>query len=281
MKIRKLDTDKLPLVNDGQLSLFFIGVGSAFSKKHYQTNVLFIKGEDHLLIDCGTKCPQALYELGLSVTDISNFLITHSHADHIGGLEEVMLMGRYFRRQKPSIIINHIYQQLLWDMSLRGGAAYNEEKEGAVLSFSDMWNIIRPTWLEYYPRETFETQLGSINIKIFRTKHIPDFPASWHNSFWSCGLVVDERILYTSDTRFDRDLIEDFNEKFDLEVIFHDCQFFTGGVHAGIDEIRTLPDDIKSKIVLMHYGDNWADFEERVKDYGFLGLAKQWHFYDF
>ncbi|MBN1647564.1 MAG: MBL fold metallo-hydrolase [Spirochaetales bacterium] len=271
----------LSLVNNGQLSVFFVGVGSAFSKKHYQTNALIIKGKNHIMVDCGTKCPQALYELGLSVADIDNYLITHSHADHIGGLEEVMLMGRYFRKKRPNIIISDTYQHLLWDLSLRGGAAFNEEENGRYLAFGDLFNIIRPDWLESYPRETLECNLGDLNIKMFRTMHIPDNPTSWHNSFWSCGLVLDNKVLYTSDTRFDRELIESFNGIFDLEYIFHDCQFFTGGVHAGIEELNTLPAEIKKKMVLMHYGDNWQDFQKKVKSYGFHSLARQWNFYDF
>ncbi len=281
MKIRKMDNDKLPLTNDGRLTLFFVGVGSAFSKRHYQTNLLVMKGQDHFLIDCGTKTPQALWELGITVTDIKNFLITHSHADHIGGLEEVMLVGRYGARKKATIVINKTYQQLLWDMSLRGGSAFNEEQEGSVLDFGDMWNINRPCWAEGYPRETLQAQVGNIDIKLFRTKHIPDRKNSWQNSFWSCGVVLDDRIMFTSDTRYDPELVLNYNELFNFEMIFHDCQFFTGGVHAGIEELKELPAEIKSKMVLTHYGDNWENFEEKVKEYGFHSLAKQWYFYDF
>jgi mRNA degradation ribonuclease J1/J2 len=278
---RPLDAKPLSFENDGTLSLFFLGVGSAFSKRHYQNNLLIIKGDDHLLVDCGTKTPQALFELGRSVADIRTLLITHSHADHIGGLEEVMLIGRYVTRRKPSIVINPTYQNLLWDMSLRGGSAYNEEHGGNILTFGDMWNIIRPRWLGSYPRETHEVDVGSINLKIFRTMHIPEQPDSWQSSFWSCGLIIDDRVMFTSDTRFDPELIESFSAGFDFETIFHDCQFFTGGVHAGLDELAALPPEIKAKTLLMHYGDNWEDQVGKVDEYGFAGLAKQWHFYDF
>ncbi len=281
MKIRKHKDKTLSLANDGFLSLFFIGTGSAFSKRQYQTNLLIIKGKDHILVDCGTKTPHALYELGIEISDIRTFLITHSHADHIGGLEEAMLTGRYVKRQKPSIIVTKIYQNLLWDLSLRGGSGFNEEHEGMVLSFGDMWNVIYPNWLECYPRETHEVTLGSINIKMFRTKHIPDYPGSWQNSFWSCGIIIDDRVMFTSDTRFDRDLIDSFSERFDLEMIFHDCQFFTGGVHAGIEELNTLPSDIKEKIILVHYSDNWERFEDKVAEYGFHSLGRKWQYYDF
>ena len=90
MKVHKFEKKPLQLTNDGTLTLFFIGIGSAFTKAYYQTNLLIIKGEDHLMIDCGTKTPQALHELGVNIWDIRNFFITHSHADHIGGLEEVI-----------------------------------------------------------------------------------------------------------------------------------------------------------------------------------------------
>ncbi len=281
MICRKLKKRPLLLTNEGDLCLFFVGVGSAFSKAHYQTNLLIIKGEDHLMIDCGTRATHALFELGVPATSVRNWLITHSHADHIGGLEEVMLMGRYVVRKKPTIVINSTYQNLLWDMSLRGGSAYNEERAGNMLTFSDMWEIKRPDWLSGYPRETHEANIGSINIKMFRTMHIPEQPDSWQSSFWSCGVVIDDRVMFTSDTRYDPELITSFDEKFDLETIFHDCQFFTGGVHAGIDEIAKLPAKIKRKMILTHYGDNWEENLEKVEAGGFAGLAKQWHYYYF
>jgi ribonuclease BN (tRNA processing enzyme) len=281
MEIRELTSKPFSLTNDGKVSIFFIGVGSAFSKIHYQTNVLVIKGKDHLLIDCGTKTPQALFELGMQITEIRNFLITHSHADHIGGLEEVMLTNRYVTRKKPSIVINDIYQHILWDDSLRGGSGFNEEEAGKLLGFADLWDINRSKWLKGYPRETFEANVGSINLKIFRTIHIPDTSLEWETAFWSSGVIIDDRIMFTSDTKFDKALLDDYEKKFKFEIIFHDCQFFTGGVHASIDELKTLPESIKKKMVLMHYGDNWKQFEDKVKEYGFIDLARQWNFYDF
>jgi hypothetical protein len=166
-------------------------------------------------------------------------------------------------------------------MSLRGGIGYNEEVAGDLLCFSDFFDVVKPQWLSGYPRESFGIKVGDIDIKITRTKHIPDSSTDWQSSFWSCGLIIDERILFTSDTRYDPELVTDFNNKFNLDAIFHDCQFYTGGVHASIDELNQFPPEIKKKIYLSHYGDNWEDNDDKIKKFGFAGRANQHQYYNF
>jgi len=279
---RELRSAPLSLTNDGQLSLFFVGVGAAFSKRRYQTNLLIVKGDDHLLVDCGTRTPQAFHELGLPIAGVRNYFVTHSHADHVGGLEEVMLVNRYGTRNRPHIWITEAFQTPLWDMSLRGGNAFNEESEGRNLSFTDYWQVHRPEWKPGFPRETYEFQVGSIRLQAFRTMHVPGSAAGWSQSFWSTGLVIDGRVLYTGDTRFDPALLDEAGERHDIEAVFHDCQFTPpGGVHASLDELRTLPADLKRKMVLMHYGDDWEAHRDRVEEGGFWGLAPQWAYLDF
>ena len=277
---RNITNKKLELTNNGNLSIFFVGTGSAFTKKLYQTNFIIIKGDDHILIDCGTKLPQALYELGLSVSDVKNYLITHSHADHIGGLEEVMLSSKYISKSVPSIIITKTYKHLLWDLSLRGGCGFNQDEFGKQLRFENFWDVHYPKRINIFSRDAYEADTGAINIKMFRTMHIPE-EDSWDSGFWSCGLIIDDRILFTGDTRFDPEFLKEADSIFNFEVIFHDCQFFSGGVHAGIDEIKTLPNELKKKILLVHYGDNFEEKKELIKDYGLAGFAQQWVYYDF
>lgn len=277
VKIRR--RKRIQLTNRGELSLFFLGTGSAFAKVLNQNNLLIIKGDDHLLIDCGTKCTQALHDCGVAVPEVRNFLITHSHADHVGGLEEVMMSARYISRSRPSMVITEAYEEILWEESLKGGAAHSET--GVLLGFEDFWHVIRPRLCEGFPRETFEAEIGSINVKMPRTMHIPDRATSWEDSFWSCGVIVDDRVLFTSDTRFDPDLIYDFDEMFDFDLIFHDCQFFTGGVHASLEELSSLPAALKAKIVLMHYSDQWKDQRQAAKDAGFHSFAVEGGLYEF
>ena len=278
MKISRKPANPVSLVTKGDLSLYFVGSGSAFARTLYQNNLLITKDRHHLLIDCGTRRSQALHEAGLHFSEIQNYLITHSHADHIGGLEEVQLFARYVLQRKPNMVINKPYEKILWEQSLRGGS---EISESGRLTFSDLWNTQRPKKLSGYPRETLETNVGDINIKMPRTLHFPDNAKSWRESAWSCGVIIDDRIFFTSDTQFDRELVEGYDKRFNFEVIFHDCQLFTGGVHTSIDELCTLPKRLRKKIVLMHYGDNWRDFRQQAKDAGFQSWAKQGHTYTF
>ena len=269
--------EKLSLRNNGDLEIFFIGVGNAKARKNNNLNLLLIKGDEHLMVDFGVTASRALHQTArLEVTDIGKFLITHSHADHIGGLEEAALDNRYVSRpshKKPKLqmVITPAYQEILWDRSLRGGLEWNEEikTEQRRLTFTDYFDPIRPRWARNFPREAYRVSIGNINIEMFRTKHVPDNADNWEDSFSSFGLFVDDRVFLSMDTRFDPQLIEEYADR--SEVMFHDVQFFPGAVHAPLEDLKTLPEEVKAKMHLMHYGDTF----DKQDITGFAGWAKQ------
>lgn len=56
-------------------------------------SVLVSDGETHLLLDAGISCRRittALRDVGLSPEDLSGILITHTHTDHISGLQTLL-----------------------------------------------------------------------------------------------------------------------------------------------------------------------------------------------
>lgn len=271
----KIIKDGFSLKNDRELELFFIGVGSAFAAKHNQTNFLIVKGGTHIMVDFGMTGPQALLQTtGLKPIDIETVLPTHSHADHTGGIECLALMNRYvgipfMKKSKIKAIIPPEYQRVLWDATLSGGLENNElDDDKKNLSFTDYFDVIRPVWKTHQPREIFEIDYGGIRLEIFRTKHIPDLSSSWEDSHTSYGMMIDDRVFFSGDTRFDKDLIDIYS---DAEIMFHDVQFFPGGVHASLEELKTLPEDIKKKMHLVHYADNWG--EQDIA--GFAGWTQQ------
>ncbi len=272
-----LPHEKLLLTNSGDLEVFFIGVGSAAAKKNNNLNLLLIKGDEHVMVDFGFTASRALTQTArLQVGDIDTFLITHSHADHIGGLEEAALENRYVGRKfkgkrKLRMVVTKRYQDILWDRSLRGGLECNEEDEVAnrYLGFCDYFEPIHPVWGRREPREVDRVIVGNIEIELFRTKHVPDSAGDWDKSFVSYGLFVDGHVFISMDTRFDPALIEEYADR--SSIMFHDVQFFPGAVHDPLADLKTLPEEVKAKMHLVHYADNF----DQQDITGFGGWAKQ------
>ena len=69
------------------MRLTFLGTGSAFCMKNFQTNVLIERNGKNLLVDAGSDIRFSLKEQGFYYGDIDAIYVTHLHADHIGGLE--------------------------------------------------------------------------------------------------------------------------------------------------------------------------------------------------
>lgn len=279
MKTRHF-VSNIELTNSGNLSLFFLGTGNAFTKTAFQTNLLIIKGQDHLLVDCGTLCSYAFENMyNGRITDIKNLLLTHPHADHIGGVEELALEGKYITKRLVNLVITDEFKKSLWEESLKGGIQYSEE---GVMTFDDYFNQIKPVCIQKKPFEMFETNVGSINIKLFRTRHVTTRKKSLKKSQISYGLIIDDRILFTADTQFNPSQLQFLLDKYNkIEVIFHDCDVmgYSRGVHAAYDELVTLPKEIKEKTFLSHYSEAVSTIDALVD--GFAGLAKHWVYYDF
>ena len=292
-KINKIckNGEPLQLETSGNLRIVFLGVGSAFTKRKRQSNFLIIQGDYHVLVDCGTLGSLALDDIGLSVTKVQCYLPTHSHADHIGGFEEIALVNRYITNSlnKPKMIIVEEYQDLLWAKSLSGGIEFCETKEGKPLQLTDFFDILRPKETVILGQKTWLYQHGPIDLVFMRTRHIPDSTTSIDEAQWCSGILVNNRVWVSGDTMFDRDYPTSFSEI--SEVMFHDCQMFKGGVHASYSELMTLPAEVRSKMYLYHYNDNWDNpktwvgtsdnFTGDPLQDGFLGWAQQQVAYDF
>lgn len=275
--------EKLELTNDGKLSLFFIGSGSAFSKQNFQTNVVIVKGNQNILLDCGTLCSYVLHNVYNSdISQFKNILITHPHADHIGGIEEVALLGMYYSHQKPTLIITKKLEKKLWKESLAGGIQFSEKGK---MKYSDYFSTCKTKLVQKRPFEIFETNIGGvggINIKLFRTKHVTSHKNSFFHSLLSYGVIIDEKVLFTGDTQFNEQQIQNLLFKYPtIETIFHDCDVsgYARGVHASYEQLCTSPKEAKAKMYLCHY--DVSINKKNIHKDGFAGLAKQGYYYEF
>lgn len=76
-----------------------LGHGGAFSPLSVG-NTSFLVDYDRfkILVDCGTTVPESLAEIGVDPGSITHCVITHLHADHVGGLERLLYHRHYISK---------------------------------------------------------------------------------------------------------------------------------------------------------------------------------------
>ncbi len=277
----------------GVLRVGFWGCGSAFAVNQYQSNMVIIKGETAAFIDLGSKLPVKLGEFGLSVHDVKHLIVTHSHADHVGAVEELGLKRRYeapllqamaeghqlppkgngdiFKRveeirtngeTRVPLYAPQNYAHDLWGQTLRGGMAHSEEVDlGGPTGRMTLGHFfdLQPPKKVYgkYDRDAWEFDIGEgkdkIHFLMFVGPHIPDTATSLDENFFSAGFIIDNRVMISGDTRYDPQAILQIGAE--CETIFNDCQSFSGGVHVFYNELCGLPPEVKKKMFLYHCDD--------------------------
>lgn len=223
-----------------------LGTGSAFAKRYNNNNAL-LEAEDgkRILVDCGITLPKALHDHGLSFSDVDAVLISHIHADHVGGLEELAFQMMFKYGRKPVLYIAEKLVAPLWEHTLRGGLVQGE------LNALDHFFEVKPL----QPEVSYELAPG-IAVKLIQTDHIPGKV--------SYSFLFNDSFFYSADMVFNAELLRSLVDP-GVETIYHDCQLESPGVvHASLDELLTLPQPLQEKIWLMHYGDAMEDYRGRT-----------------
>ncbi len=277
------------------MKIRIIGCGNAFSYINFNQSFVLEEGDSRMLIDCGSRVPLALINAGIKPSEIDTIYISHAHADHVGGLEE-MAFSRYdwARRPRswddyaapvkrdyfepgvtyapyaPRLIANEKLLEELWSCTLRGGL---DSMEGF--------------------DSTLQTFFQPVPVKA-------NVPFYWQG--WRCDLIQQIHIMTGSIIKYTFGLlmakpgsktvyfttdsqhcsprqVEIFYKRADL--IFQDCECtgvdtakrefrFGSGVHASYAQLAGWPSansvklsaEIKSKMLLDHY----QDFVSKMKD---------------
>ncbi|MBH5316824.1 MBL fold metallo-hydrolase [Paenibacillus sp. GSMTC-2017] len=227
------------------MKITMVGTGSAFAKRFDNNNALIEVDGYRLLVDCGITLPKALHEMDISFHDLNAVLISHIHGDHVGGLEELAFQMMFKYKQKPVLYLAQTLIEPLWENTLRGGLTQES------LNRLDDFFVVKPLEIG----RSYQLAPG-LNVELIKTEHIID-----KDSF---SFLFNERFFYSADMRFDHLLLQTLVDK-GVETIYHDCQLETPAVvHAGLDELLTLPKSIQEKLWLMHYGDGIDNYRGKT-----------------
>jgi ribonuclease BN (tRNA processing enzyme) len=263
--------------------LIIVGAGSAFNAKAGHCSALIKSGKAGVLLDCGALVPFALQDAGL-IDDVTHVLVSHGHADHIGGIEPLAQI-RYFVSLKgyplmgkpsvpvPALVAPQRMIDVLRTEEVRGLGKIQDD-------FGRPLNATLETYFDLDVIEAFSTFCPEgaddmLGLRYLHADHVPgDFPAYSFEVIASQPYRSQRRILWSADTRVPLRV-----DGYDL--VFHDCQLFQGpnrgggDVHAYFDDlVAAIPPEQRGKVWLMHFGKNVDAWREKAAEAGFAGFAQ-------
>lgn len=236
------------------ISVQMLGTGSAFATKYDNNNALLTCNGYTLLVDCGMTAPRALHKLGIPFDRIDGVFISHLHADHVGGLEEFAFQMYYHYKKRPVLWIPSSLRTPLWENTLKGGMDNPAENICTLDDYFEVRELEPGIACGIHPE---------LRLEIMPTVHIQGKP--------SFGFYLNESVYYSADSLFDRERLLYLYQERGLKHILHECQLKGPGlIHATLDELLTLPEELQAITRLMHYGDNKDEFVGRTGRMTFL-----------
>jgi ribonuclease BN (tRNA processing enzyme) len=229
-----------------------MGVGEAFTARHYTSCLALGTDDQWLLIDCPHPVRKMLHEGStaaglpqpLDIDRIHAAAVTHLHADHCCGLEDFGYYTWLAAGRRARLLMHPQASARLWDGLLAAGMelvqSQPEEPPGRKL-LSDYFELIdldasRPV------------ECGPFAIECRRTIHsVPTF---------ALRVTAGGRVLgFSADTAYDPSLIEWLSA---ANLIVHEATTLPhAGMHTPYEKLAALPESLRSKIRLTHLPDDF------------------------
>ncbi|MEO8777412.1 MAG: MBL fold metallo-hydrolase [Rhodanobacter sp.] len=213
--------------------LHFLGVGAAHATALGSSAVVLERaGKPLLLIDCG---PDTLDRYVAAYQALpSAVFITHTHMDHVAGLEQLFFKLWFDPDRRGSTRLFAHAALIPW-LQARVADYPGALAEGGV-NFWEAFHLVpctRGFWLD------------GLWFDVFATRH--------HMPGTSYGLALDGSFAFTGDTRPIPEVLARFSGGGVL--IAHDCSLLGNPSHTGIDDIeREYAEAMRSQLLLYHYG---------------------------
>jgi ribonuclease BN (tRNA processing enzyme) len=232
------------------LCLIPLGVGEAFTAKHYTACLLVGVNDDWLLLDCPHPIRKMLREgslavgLNLDLDHIGAVAVSHLHADHCSGLEDYGYYSHYALRRRARILMHPAASARLWDGLLAAGMGLVQDQPDGprvVKRLDDFFDLVALS-------DTDMVESGPFSIECRSTIHpIPTTAFRVRAGGRTLG--------YSADTAFDPTLI-DWLASADL-IVHETTTYNESAVHTPYERLAALPAALREKMRLIHYPDDF------------------------
>jgi ribonuclease BN (tRNA processing enzyme) len=230
-----------------------LGVGEAFTARYYTSSLLLGVDGDWLLIDCPHPVRKMLREASnsarlprpLDLDRIHAVAVSHLHADHCCGLEDLGYYSFFALGRRTKLLMHPDASARLWDGLLAAGMELVQSKPDAAPVRKQLHDYFELVDLNL----SHAVQCGPFSVECRRTIHsVPTF---------AFRIAARDRVFgYSADTAYDPTLIEWLGA---ADLIVHEATTLVHtGVHTPYEKLAALPESLRSKMRLTHYPD---DFE--------------------
>lgn len=233
-----------------EVRLIPLGVGDAFTARHYTTCFALGSDDTWLLIDCPHPVRKMWREateraLGspLDLDRIAGVAITHLHADHASGLEDFAYFNHFILRRRVTWLAHPIVSAQLWSRLLHAGMALNHPGQVAAPPH-ELAEFIDLAPLDF----ARATEFGPFSIECRPNDH--SIPTT------AFRIRVGGRLVgFSADSVFDPKLI-DWLAPCDL-IVHEATNLPESPVHTPLDRLVELPEAIRARMRLNHLPDDF------------------------
>jgi ribonuclease BN (tRNA processing enzyme) len=224
------------------MDLIVLGIGDAFSAKHFGSSAVVLAPGGHVLIDAPDAIMKAFREaseksgVAIGPGTIDDILLTHLHGDHVNGLEafgfwrwlEWRRTGRTLPRlHTTSHAADRLWQRLAPAMDQGGSATLADYFELRVLP------------------KSMHADVAGLKVRHRMGRHtVP-----------TCGFLISDgtRTLgWSGDTTWDAGHVEWLSE---ADFIVHETS--PAPAHTPIDYLNALPPELRARMALIHAQDEF------------------------
>lgn len=223
-----------------------LGVGDAFTELRYSSCLAVENDGAFVLVDCPHPILKILREAreatGLPLTPdrLAGVILTHLHADHASGLEGLAYYSHFALGRRLRLALHPTVQERLWDGHLAAGMEQLLPQVGAAFvrrGLADFFDVVPLD-------ERAAVDVAGFRVECRHTIH--------HIPTTALRIAAGGATLgHSADTAFDEGLIAWLAA---ADLFVHETNH---GVHTPYARLAALPKDIRAKMRLTHYPDDF------------------------